>query len=242
MIKLSIDQKSINALNNEINLKVEAIGQMTKSSFLDEVAKAAFTIITERFVLAADRYAVRNPKAMHHVYEWKSLGNPNARLFVLDRTSIVNGNLVITSRFTQSRVPVPIDPELLIPGKTGKYVNSRNVFRNKAQVMEDGQQITYEAQRMLAFKSIGGLHFIRPGTIVNIKNPGGVATKNAFSTFMLDWYNSNAQSIMDASGLYEKIVNDTSLLLSRNGTGMEDVQKLVTEIANTVSAGKVQIK
>jgi len=242
MIKLSIQSNDIQNLNKQLLMKVEAIGQMKKPIFLEEVAKAAFVIVGEKFMLATDRQAVRNPKSFHHVYEWKNLGNPRARLFVLNKTEMMNGSIAVSSKFLTSKVPVPIDPELLMPGNSGKFVNKRNIFRNKAQVMENGQPITYEAQRMLAFMGRNGLTFVRPGTVVHIQNPGGVSTKNAFSSFMLDWYNSNAQSIMDSSGLYEKIVNDTSVVLSKNNTNAKDVQKVVQDIVNTISGGKVEIQ
>lgn len=242
MIKLAIKQSDLDNLNKQIEMKVKAIGLMTKPSFTEEVAKAAFTITGEKFMNAVDRHAALNPKAMHHVYEWNKLGNPSARLFILKRTNTYGGNLIINSEFKQSRIPVPINPEMLIPGKTGKLVNRRNIFQNKASVMEAGQPITYEAQRMLAFYGRAGIRFIRPGTVINIKNPGGVATKNAFSTFMLDWYNSNAKSIMDASGLYERIVKETSIILSQNNKGMSDIQNMVNRISESVSKGKVVIQ
>jgi hypothetical protein len=242
MIKLSINQSDLDNLNKQISMKIEAIGLMTKPAFTEEVAKAAFTITGERFMNAVDRHAALNPKAMHHVYEWNNLGNPSARLFFIKKTGTYNGNLIITSEFKKSRIPVPVNPELLIPGKSGKYVNRKNIFANKAQVMESGQQITYEAQRMLAFYGRTGLKFLKPGTVVNIKNPGGVATKNAFTKFMIDWYNSNAQAIMDSSGLYERIVKETSMLLSSNDKGLSDVKMLVARISDSVSQGKVVIQ
>jgi hypothetical protein len=239
MIKLSIDQTE---LQKQLKLKVEAIGEMKKPYFLEEVAKAAFTLVGEKFVLAADRFAVQNPKRMHHVYEWKELGKPRARLFVIERISVLNGSLIINSSFLPSKVPVPINPELLIPGKSGRYVNKQSIFKNKADVMEKGLPVVYKASSTLAFAGRNGNMFLKPGTIVSIKNPGGVATKNSFTAFMLDWYNTNAEMIMNSSGLYERIANEASRILSEDSGGMTAIKTMVAQITDIASRGLVEIK
>ena len=229
-------------MQDELALKVESIGIMTQPQYLEQVAKAAFTIVGEKFMLATDRYSVQNPKKMHHIYEWGQIGNPRARLFILQRSSILKGTLIVEPRFLFSKKTVPINPELLIPGKSGKYVTSKNVFKNKAQVMENGLPISYIAQRNLIFMGRGGKTFIKPGALVQIKNPGGVATKNSFSTWMLDWYNKNAQSVMNSSGLYEKITNEASLILNKDYSRPSDILNSVKNIANQVSLGKEEIR
>lgn len=239
MIQLSVNQAE---LKKQLNLKIQAIGEMEKPYFLEEVAKAAFTLVGEKFVLAADRFAVQNPRRMHHVYEWKELGNPRARLFVIERISVLNGNLIVESSFLPSRTPVPINPELFIPGKSGKYVSKRNIFRNKADVMEKGLPIVYTASTMLAFAGKRGNMFLKPGTTINIKNPGGVATKNSFTMFMLDWYEKNAEKIMNSSGLYERIVNEASRILSENDKGASAIKTMISQIAHTASRDLVEIK
>ena len=242
MIKLSLNSNDIKNLNNQLNMKVQAIGEMTNPKYLQEMAKAAFTLVGERFVLAADRYAVQNPKKMHHVYEWGKLGNPRARLFVIERTRILNGNLLITSQFTKSKAKVPLNPELLIPGKNGRSVTRRSVFADKAKTMESGMPISFQAQRVLAFMGRRGINFIPAGAIVHIQNPGGIATKNSFSKFMLDWYNKNAQSIMDSSGLYQKMAQEASIILNKDNSNSADMQRVIFGLMNQVSKGKDIIK
>ena len=239
MIKLSIDQTE---LKKQINLKIEALGEMKKPFFLEEVAKAAFMILGEKFVLATDRYAVQNPKKMHHVYEWKGIGNPKARLFVIRRVSVLGGNLIIEPSFLSSKTPVPIDPELLIPGKSERHITKRNVFKNKASVMEKGLPLSYTASRMMAFAGRNGAMFIRPGERVNIKNPGGIATKNSFTSFMFEWYETHAELIMNSSGLYEKIANEASIILNENNKGPEAIRVMVSEIVNSIAGNTVEIK
>jgi len=160
----------------------------------------------------------------------------------LQRSSILNGTVITAPRFLLSKSKVTINPELFIPVNSGKYVNRRSVFKNKAQVMENGIPITYIAQRNIVFMGQGGMIFRRPGEVIHIKNPGGIATKNAFSKFMLDWYNSNAQSIMNSSGLFERIANDASRVLNKDNATPSDVLKSMAIIANKVSGGKVEIR
>ena len=93
-------------------MQILALDELTNHNAVQEIAKAAFVILGERFMFAVDAYSVRNKKKMHHVYEWGKIGNPSARLFVLDRTRIYGGGLITTSRFLNSKIPGPIDPEL----------------------------------------------------------------------------------------------------------------------------------
>lgn len=242
MIKLSIDQTSLKNLNNEISMKVEAINQLTKNSVLDDIARAAFVILSERFIKATDSYSAAFPKRMHHVYEWKQVGNPKARLFVLERLAVLNGNLTISSKFLLSKTPVPVPAELTIPGKRGKYVSTRSIFAQKAEVMESGVAVSFQAKRTLAFLGTQGIQFIRAGKIVNIANPGGASVKNSFTSYMTDWFIKNAQPIMDSSGLYEKIVQEASLLLTKNGTGTKDIQYMVKQVVDSIGANMTEIK
>lgn len=239
MIKLSVNWEN---LNKQINLKLQGIEELQRPYILDDIAKASFTVLTERFVKAVDVFAVQNPKRMHHVYEWKEIGNPQARLFTVERISVSGGSLIINSSFLPSRTPVPIDPELLIPGNSGRYVNKLNIFKNKADVMEKGSPIRYTASNMMAFAGRNGIRFLRPGTVVNIINPGGIGTKNSFAAFMIDWYESNAQLIMNSSGLYEKIASETARVLNQNNTGSSAVKTAVSHIAGTFSRDMVVIK
>jgi hypothetical protein len=243
MIKLSISKQSVDALNREIDLKVKAIGHMTQPDFLNEVSKAVFVILGERFVLAVDRFSVTNPKRMHHIYEWNKVGSPSARLFVLNKAILVSGSMTIKTEFKPSKTPVPINPELLSPGATGKVVSKRNVFRDKAQVMEEGRAVHYQAKKMLAFMGSDlGIKFIQPGTTVNINNPGGKYVKGSLATFMSAWYNKNAQTIIDSSGLYERIANETARVLSKNNAGIADVKAVTQQVVNSIVAGREIIK
>lgn len=230
MIQLQINAKT---LISEIDNKLSGIKELTAPTVLQEIAKAAFTITGERFMIDADNYSRNNPKKMHHVYDWGGIGKPFARLFILERSRILSGSLQISAKFIASKLPVPIPAELQTPGSNGRSVTSKNIFRNKAQVMEDGQAITYNARKMLAFLGTEGIVFVAPGTTINIEHPGGISTKNAFAEYFARWYSDNAQTIMNSSGIYEKIVDSAANALNRTGSGIAEVRKAV---ANTVAS------
>lgn len=225
----------------ELDNKIAGIKELTSPSVLTEIAKATFTITGNRFVTDLDNYARRNPKKMHHVYEWGGIGKPQSRLFVLERAAVLYGDLNVNTRFLPSKLPVPISPALLTPGPTGKVVSKRSIFADKATVMEKGTKVSFSAKKVLAFADGQGIAFIAKGTTININNPGGIQTKNAFATYMLDWYTKNGNVVMDGSGFYEKIQAETEAVLNANGTGATQVKQAVMRAAEAVSAGKVEI-
>jgi hypothetical protein len=242
MIKLSIDQISLNNLNKELSAKIASLDKLTQDSVLNEIARAAFVILGERFIKATDTYASVFPKKMHHVYEWKQIGNPSARLFVIERLSLLNGNLIISSKFLPSKTPVPVPSELTTPNKKGKYVSTKTIFAQKAEVMESGKAVSFAARKTLAFLGQQGIQFIKEGKIVNIANPGGREVKNSFTEYMVEWFEKNSQPIMDSSGLYEKIVQEVSIALNENGTGPQDIQSIITKVVDKIATNITEIK
>jgi len=235
-LKLEIDTKQ---LVNELSGLVVGLEELTKPTVLSEISKAVFSITGERFMLAADNYARLNPKKMHHVYEWGGIGRPTSRLFVLERSQIIYGNLIISANFLPSRIPVPINPELLQPGRTGKIVSRKNIFRNKAEIMERGTPVSFSAKRVLAFMGNDGIAFISPGTQVNILHPGGINTTNSFTKYLVEWYTKKGNVIMESSGFYEKLSNNVALALSSNKPNISTVRAAVTKIVNQIDLGVI---
>jgi len=233
-VKLEIDTKE---LVNSVYEISQGLQELTKSSVLQQVSRAVFSLTSERFMIDVDNYARRNPKKMHHVYEWGKIGSPQGRLFVLERSAILGGSLLITSSFLPSKMPVPINPELLQPGKTGKIVTARNIFRNKAEVMENGTPVSFTAKRVLAFTGGSGLAFIAPGTKIDILHPGGIQTKNAFATYMLEWYTKNANLIVDASGYYDRLANDVTNVLNSKNPSILAIRTAVKNISDQIDVG-----
>ena len=230
MISLEVDAAQVASEMNSFLLNIK---QMVNPSVIEEIAKGIFTITGESFVSSADRYARANPKKMHHVYEWGKLGDPEGRLFTLKRSSVLNGTLVIGVNFLPSRLPVPVAPELLNPGPTGKVVTSRSIFADKARVMEEGNPVTFTAKKILSFVGSNGLVFIRPGTQINILSPGGRQAKGSFSEFLLTWYTENSYAVIENSGFYEKISNDVSIAL---GSKNANIRTVKTAVINSIAS------
>jgi len=226
MISLNIDSKQI---VSDLDGFLSNVKQITNPSVVSEISKGIFTVTGEEFVKSVDRYARMNPKKMHHVYEWGKVGEPSGRLFVLERNSVLNGSLIINAKFLPSRMPVPINPELLQQGKNGKIVTRRSIFADKATVMEEGRSVSFTAKRILSFVGDSGLVFVKPGTQINILHPGGKGVNGAFSEFLLEWYTNNGYSAMDNSGFFEKISNNVSIALNQNNATINTVKRAVSD-------------
>jgi hypothetical protein len=230
MITLQIKQSDIKNIQSEIKLKLDGVMALTGSQISDVMAESIFQITGKRFMSEVDRYAVSNPKKMHHLYEWNRIGQRSARLFVLNRDKIIRGSFGINTVFLPSKTLVPVPVQLSTPGKTGKSVTSRSVFRDKAKVMENGTPVVFQAKRTLAFLGADGIKFIPPGQVVRNLNPGGRETKNALATFMLEWYSRYAGEIIDSSGLYQTIIDETALVLNNDEAGPKQVVQKVTQL------------
>lgn len=104
-----------------------------------------------------DMMAAGNPAALHHIYEWGSVGG--ARLFEFDYA--VGGNTVtFHGETTQSGSIAP---------------TADRPFYNKADVMETGQSVSIEPYgEALMFNGI----FVR--RTVHVANPGGGGTVGQF--------------------------------------------------------------
>jgi hypothetical protein len=237
-VKLEVDAAAIAA---DLSEWMGGVEELTSPTVLTQIARSIFSLTGERFVIDVDAYARMNPKAMHHVYEWGQIGLPEGRLFVIERSQILYGDLIISSSFLPSKLPVPVNPQLLQPGSTGKAISRRSIFANKAEVMESGQPVSFTAQRILSFMGSEGQVFIKPGTQINILHPGGVRTTNAFADYMLEWYTTKANVIMDESGFFDALATDVAEVLNAsNGTAtISAVRAAVTKLADKVDLGSI---
>lgn len=157
-----------------------------KSAFLDNLG--------EGIVFALGQYidvmARSNPKALHHIYEWNSVGSPSARLFDLNYR--VNGlGLTLGSKFKQSKT---VSENMTVP------------FYNKARIMEEGTsvQIVPTGNKPLKFNSSTGEVFTKNAVTVN--NPGGNEVQGSFINTVNEFLSQYlTQSFLRSSGLYEYI-------------------------------------
>lgn len=235
MITLQANNFDILSIKKELDLKVGGIKELTSKAVMEEFSNAVFTVGAKAFVKAINLEAKSNPKAFHHIYEWNKAGMNTQRLFFLYKESFINGILIVRPGFIQSRTPVPVAPELLAPGKTGKIVAARNIFKDKASVMEKGDPIVYRASKPLPIPDGGQINFIARGTLVHINHPGGVEVKGSFEKFFHAWFATKLQSVINASGMTKAIDSEVAAILNKKGAGPSQVRTAIINLLRQYS-------
>lgn len=238
MIALQTSKFDILNIEAELNLKVDGIKELSNPKVLEELANAIFTISGKSFVKAMHLEAKGNPKKYHHIYEWNKIGLESGRLFFLYKESSVDGKLIIKPGFIKSNTKVPIAPELLTPGKTGKTVAARHIFKDKASIMEAGKPIIYRTSKATPIPSGGKLNFVAAGTVIRNYNPGGKEVKGSFEKFYNTWFNTKVNSIISSSGIAEKIDQLTATTLNHKKAGPAQVRTAIINLLRQYSKGQ----
>lgn len=237
MIALQITKSSIDNIQQELDLKIGGIEVLQSQEVLSALSGAVFTISSKTFIKAMNMEAKSKPKAYHHIYEWNQIGQNKSRLFFLSKVESSIGTLIIKPFFKQSTTPVPINPELLLPGKTGKVVTAKTVFRDKASVMESGNPVVYRTSRPVPIFEGGKINFIAAGTMVQNSYPGGKEVKGSFEKFFKLWFSTKVSSIISSSGMIGQIDSTISEILNKDGNGAEEVKSAIIEMLKQYSQG-----
>lgn len=137
------------------------------------VKSRIFSQINKDFGSYTDMQARSNTSKLHHVYEWKRVGQAESRLWKLNKKDGTEYNMTIDYSFKRSRVAVPSD------SGTKQYV-----FREKARIMEFRIPVTIRPRTLggkLAFKNEESKLIVLPrDRSVLISRPGGA---NVFQGF-----------------------------------------------------------
>lgn len=247
MIQVIVDPESIKIAKAKIENKVKQAEFAVSPRAMTEVAKAVFTITARKFIRDISLEASLNPSKYHHLYEWNKIGSPTSKLFIMKRTSVQYGNLVITFEPTKSNTFVPINPKLLVGGPTGKTVSSRYIFRDKAKVMEDGSPVEISSNKIMVFYSDNpfrdnvedGLVFVPAGQSITVRNPGGSETKGALKTFATEWYMFKSGMTIQSSRLIGQIGNAVAAAIniqnSSTSTVLRAIQSVTAEYSQEIS-------
>lgn len=182
-----------------IYYQANVVAKLSSSKqFKDKFKSVIFSQILNDFGNYVDSQARMKPRSLHHMYEWKKVGEPEARLFnlrMLDGEGI-SFKVSYEYKLSQSFVPAP----------EGRR---RHVFANKASVMEAGMplKIAPRHSERLVFDSNGETIFMPKGASVTVQRPGGSSVKNQFTLKYSIFFRSQLvnQSIK-ASG-FQKIFN-----------------------------------
>jgi len=237
MITIQPSKADILNIESKLNVKIDGVKELSSPLVLSELANAIFTITANAFVKAMNIEAKGNPKKYHHIYEWNKVGLSSGRLFFLYKESTNNGLLVIKPGFTKSKTKVPVAPELLMPGKTGKVVASKYIFRDKAFIMESGKPIIYRASKNLPIPDNGKIRFVAAGTVIKNYNPGGKQVKGSFEKFYSLWFATKAASIINASGITTAIDAELAKVLEQNNAGPAEVRTAIINLLKQYSRG-----
>jgi hypothetical protein len=191
MIKMHIDSKMFRKEMNNIMEYSHGFlegAKKGKSIFLRNLGINVKEIL-EEFI---DSNARTNPDALHHVYEWYSTGNRNARLFDVKYT-VSNLGLSFMTSFKQSTTI-----------KNG----SRVPFYDKAKIMEEGKPVVIEPKNsnVLVFEGSDGEVFTKSS--VNVQDPGGTQVQGSFEKVINIFFRSYfTQAFMRSSGLSSYLEN-----------------------------------
>jgi hypothetical protein len=235
VIALTANKFDILNITSELDLKVGGIKELSSPAVLEELANAVFTVGSKAFVKAMSIEAKANPKSYHHIYEWNQVGTTKGRLFFLWKESSASGNLIIRPGFIKSKTKVPIDPLLLEPGKTGKTVASRHVFRDKANIMEAGKPIIWRASKPIPIPEGGQIRFVAAGTVIKNYNPGGKQVKGSFEKFYNHWFNTKIDSVINSSGIIGAIDAETAKVLNGKKAGPVQVRTAIINLLRQYS-------
>ena len=238
MMQITVSPDSMNIATNRIENKIRQAEYAVSPISLQEIAKSVFTITAKNFIKDISIAARTEPKKYHHLYEWNKIGNPSQKLFVLQRAHIQGGQLVINIETTSSKTFVPIRKELQNPGPTGKTVTARHIFKNKAEIMENGKPLTIYSNRVMAFyvddpqrdNAPDNIIFISPGYPITVQHPGGAETAGALTEFTHAWFESKSQAVIKKSMIIGRIGNAVSMELNRSNSTKVSIFRAIQNV------------
>ena len=197
-----IQDSTVAQISAALYYQANVIAKLSDSQAFKQKFKSIISEqIMKDFGLYIDAKARTSPKSLHHVYEWKKVGNLSARLFNLYTIDTPGISFKLTYEFKPSKS--------FVPNSTSKR---KHVFINKAMIMEQGKPLIIRpryAQR-LVFQSDGMTVFMPKGKSVTVKSPGGKAARNQFTLAYSRFFNSNLVSESIKKSGFQKIFNSAS--------------------------------
>lgn len=194
----------------------QVIAKLTQNkSFQSRFTKTIFDQIQKDFGAYVDSQARVKPKSLHHVYEWKRIGQPNARLFKLNVISQDGMSFKIGYQFLDSKTLVPTDKGI-----------HRHVFKDKAIIMEKGTPVTIRPRfsERLVFEVSGETVFLAKGRAVTVNRPGGKAATNQFSLAYARFFSGNLVNNSIKSSGFQKLFGGAMGKALRVPAGIKKVQ------------------
>ena len=172
----------------------------TTKQFQSKFQSILFNQIEKDFGNYLDSQARTNPKTLHHVYEWKKVGTPSARLFNLKVSGREGLSFKIESEFKASKSMVPTS-----------FGKSRHVFTSKASVMEAGLPLTIRPKNAerLVFEIDGLVVRMPKGMPVTVKKPGGGKATGRYKIAYARFFTGNLVNISIKNSKFQQIFNSS---------------------------------
>lgn len=232
MISIKVTPKSSKLLYNEIQNKIDGVKEFNTAITRRQLMSAAFSIGSMDFVKKTHVLSRSLKKSFHHVYEWNQVGTESGRLYRIIKRNETGGSGSIYYKFNNSRKKSPIDPGLKSPGRTGKVVTTSGIFKRKAEVMEDGQSVSFLTSRTIAFMSSDGIKFIPEGKLVKIRKPGGDETTGSFEKHFRVWWMTNFPHILVKAGVVKKLEMNLARALNKKNAGRYAAKQAISQTLN----------
>lgn len=172
----------------------------TNKGFQNKFRTILFNQIEKDFYEYVDAQARSNPKSLHHVYEWKKVGQSNGRLFKLKINSTEGLSFSLRADFLLSKS--------MVPSSLGK---SRYVFANKARVMEDGNPVVIRPRnaKRLVFKIDDDTVFMPVGRSVTVRKPGGGKASGRFQIAYARFFTGNLVNLSIKKSGFQQIFSSS---------------------------------
>jgi hypothetical protein len=236
MIHFKIDQRRF---NEEVSSLLSELNHIPNADNTNRIARAVGSIAAKEFVKSLNKTARSTKSEFHHLYEWKEVGKDDARLFRVKRVASAK-SVEVKILLKKSTKQVPVAKQLTTPGKTGKVVTRRSVFKNKAEVMESGKSISWVANRNVVFLGNGKLIFKRKGTVFNKPYAGGSEVKGALERFTNKWESGMAAGAIDKSKLFYKLEKDIAKTMSQPKIKSGDIKKCIRTTCDLYDMGSAE--
>jgi hypothetical protein len=240
MIQLQFE--NLDSLWETLNDKVLAVEEVSSPRTKTQVAKAVFTITSKRMIVDFSKRANISPQKYSHMFEWEGNGKPEKKLFIIRRERVLNGVMIVNIKYKKSSKFVPIPPQLLQPGAKGKSVKTRNVFANKAEVMESGKPVSFSTKGYIAFLSKdSNITFLPPRTNVVIRNPGGKAATGSFDRFVETWYATKVDTVVTQSNLFQNMGKEIARTMNNAKVSAPAVREAIRVVTEKYAQGVIEL-
>lgn len=225
-----LERLMINPNKNNANLKDSTVAQISaaiyykasvvskltsNTAFQEKFREVIYNQLETDFGNYVDAQARSKPKSLHHVYEWKKVGQPTARLFKLNVVGKDRLSFKVGYEFLMSSSNVP----------SGRRMKKYK-FANKAFIMENGipVRISPKAAERLVFETNGYTVFMPKGVSITVSKPGGGAATHQFRLAYSRFFTGNLAGESIRRSGFQRIFNQGMAKALSVPAGIKKVQ------------------